>query len=158
MANPDPIANAITLLAPLVAPTPDGTGAPIPTSLSSTISPFVSAIFSVSPDMQAVGTDINAALTGVAAALTKVAAAMQSAGTLTDVNDAMTALQNSLSLAQSLAPSGNAVVLNSASRLFQQVQAQLTAMVNAGEQSIAVPANKLAQLSQLLTWLASLFP
>jgi hypothetical protein len=50
------------------------------------------------------------------------------------------------------------VVLNSASGLFQQLQAQLTAIASTPGATIAQAATELAQLSQLLTALAGLFP
>lgn len=158
--NPDPIANTIALLAVLVTPTATGTGAPNTTPLYGTIQSFLGVIFAktTSAEMNAVSVQINTALTDVAAVLTKVATAMQTAGSLTDVSGAMTALQNSLSLAQSLAPAGTAVVLNSASGLFQQLQAQLTAIASTPGATIAQAATELAQLSQLLTALAGLFP
>ncbi len=108
--------------------------------------------------MLTVSKDINGALTAVANVVGTIATKMPTTSTaLTDVNNAMTALQNSLSLAQSLAPAGTTVVLNSASGLFQQLQAQLSAIETAGG-SIADAVGELAQLSQLLTSLSGLFP
>ena len=171
MANPDPIANAISLLAVLVTPNPAPTS-PVQgpstwvgsgqiastTSLDGTIGTFVGLIFHASSDMLTASKDINAALTTVANVVGTIATKMPSTATaLTDVNNAMTALQNSLSLAQSLAPAGATVVLNSASGLFQQLQAQLSAIETAGG-SIDDAVAELAQLSQLLTSLAGLFP
>jgi hypothetical protein len=70
-----------------------------------------------------------------------------------DVTGAMNGLQSALALAQSLAPGSSAVVLTSASSLFQQLQQLLTA---AG--SVEQAAAELAEFSQLLTGLAGLFP
>jgi delta 1-pyrroline-5-carboxylate dehydrogenase len=158
MANPDPIANAIQLLNVLVVPTADGTGSPTTTPLYNTIKTFVGAIFGASTDMQTVSTDITKALNEAATVVGKIGTALQSAGSLSDVTNAMTALQNTLSTAQAMAPAGTAVVLNSASALFQQIQSQLMALASTPGATIGQAATELAQLSQLLTALAQLFP
>jgi hypothetical protein len=170
--NPNPIARAIWLLAILVTPNPVpaspiqvpgvwvGSGAPSATQtqpLYGTIKLFVHAIFSASSDMAAVSADIKSALAEVAKVLSNMATTMPTSTPVTDINNAMAAVQNSLALAQSFAPGGAAAVLNSASGLFQQMQAQLTAIVNMAT-VIDLAVADMAQLSQLLTALADLFP
>jgi transposase len=88
-----------------------------------------------------------------------IAEAMQtSTGTLSDIGSAMTGLQNILSMAQSLAPAGTSVVLNSASTLFQNIENQLTALAGEAGQSMATAGTELAQLAQLITGISALFP
>jgi subtilase family serine protease len=174
--NPNPIGNAIWLLAVLVTPNPlpdpalpptawFGSNAPssgaTPTQpLYSIIHAFLRAIFTASPDMQTASNDIKSALADVASVLGIIATNMPMTGTaLADFNNAMTGLQNSLALAQSLAPGSTTAVLTSASGLFQQLQAQLTAIANTGAAgTINQVVAELAQLSQLITALAGLFP
>ena len=158
MANSDPIENAITLLGVLATPTGDGTGSASTTLIYNNIQIFTKNIFSISADTIAVCNDINTALTDASNVLGKISTSIGSAGSLTDVSSAMTALQNTLSLLQTMAPAGTAVVFNSAGGLFQAIQSQLTALSSAGVTDIAVAAKELAQLAQLLTSLAGLFP
>jgi hypothetical protein len=174
--NPDPIANAIWLLAVLATPNPLPNPALPPTAwvgstapssgatptqpLYGVIQSFLGAIFTASTDMQAASNDIKSALADVAKVLGAIATNIPTTGTvLTDFNNAMTALQNSISLAQSLAPSSATAVLTSASGLFQRLQAQLTAIANTGTAgTINQVIAELAQLSQLITAIADLFP
>ena len=174
--NPDPIANAIWLLAVLATPNPLPNPALPPTAwvgstapssgatptqpLYGVIQSFLGAIFTASTDVQAASNDIKSALADVAKVLGAIATNIPTTGTvLTDFNNAMTALQNSISLAQSLAPSSATAVLTSASGLFQRLQAQLTAIANTGTAgTINQVIAELAQLSQLITAIADLFP
>ena len=174
--NPDPIANAIWLLAILATPNPPPNSALPPTAwvgstapssgatrtqpLYDTIQSFLGVIFTASPDMKTASSDIKSALADVANVLGAIATNIPTTGTvLTDFNNAMTALQESLALAQSLAPSSATAVLTSASGLFQRLQAQLTAIANTpAAGAINQVVAELAQLSQLITALADLFP
>jgi hypothetical protein len=156
---PDPIQDAIDKMSVLVVPTADGTGNPtLQQPLYGNIQTFTGAIFHISSDLTKVSKDVNTALTDAAGVVGKIGSTIQSAGSLANIQGAMTALQNLLSLAQSMAPSGVAVVLTSASQLFQQLQDQLTALAAQPGKTIADAATELAQLAQLLTALSDLFP
>jgi uncharacterized membrane protein YjjP (DUF1212 family) len=61
-------------------------------------------------------------------------------------------------MAQSLAPAGTSVVLNSASDLFQNIEGQLTTLAGEAGQTMATAGTELAQLAQLMTGLTQLFP
>src|ERR1700761_659981 len=155
----DPIGDAIQALNVLIVPTPAGTGSPTETPLFTTIQTLVHAIFNASPSMKTVSSDITGALTEAATVISAIAKAMQtSTGSLSDIGSAMTGLQNILSMAQSLAPAGTSVVLNSASTLFQNIENQLTALAGEAGQSMATAGTELAQLAQLITGLSALFP
>ena len=170
----DPIAIAIQLLSVLVTPNPaatgsgqtpnlwtDGSNKAGTTSLFTTIQGFISAILPAQ-----ISNQINSALMTASKSVAAIATALGNVATsgnskLSDISAAMTALQNALSLAQSLAPAGAAVVLTTGSTLFQNIESQLTALEStAGDttQAITDAANDLAQLSQLLAGLAALFP
>jgi methyl-accepting chemotaxis protein len=170
MPVPDPIAPVVSALSVLVTPNPvPPTAAPYPApsvweggtatngTLYTPIQTFLGVLFHVSPDMTTVSKGINTALTDVAKVVTVIADNLANVGSLTDVTSAMTALQNSLSLAQALAPGSTTAVLNSASGLFQQVQNLLSSIQAAGG-TIGQAAAELAELSQQLTALAQLFP
>jgi len=131
-----------------------GSGPAQPGPLYNEIQPIVTAIFSATPDLTTVSQQINAALTEAAGAVAKISTAVGGLGNLANVSAAMTALQNALSLAQSLAPSGAAVVLSSGSALFQTIENQLSSVSGGSAQA----ATELTQLSALLTGLAELFP
>ena len=155
----DPIGDAIQALNVLIVPTADGAGSPTETPLFTTIQTLVQAIFNASPSMKTVSSDITGALTEAATVISAIAKAMQtSTGSLSDIGSAMTGLQNILSMAQSLAPAGTSVVLNSASTLFQNIENQLTALAGEAGQSMATAGTELAQLAQLITGLSALFP
>jgi len=155
----DPIGDAIQALNVLLVPTADGAGSPTETPLFTTIQTLVQAIFNASPSMKTVSSDITGALTEAATVISAIAKAMQtSTGSLSDIGSAMTGLQNILSMAQSLAPAGTSVVLNSASTLFQNIENQLTALAGEAGQSMATAGTELAQLAQLITGLSALFP
>jgi hypothetical protein len=81
-----------------------------------------------------------------------------STGALSDIGNALTGLQSILSMAQSLAPAGTSVVLNSASDLFQNIEGQLTTLAGEAGQTMATAGTELAQLAQLMTGLTQLFP
>lgn len=162
----DPIAPVVKALSVLVTPNPaPPTTAPYPPpstwegntatdgSLYTPIQTLLSVLFAASSDMNTVGKGINTALTDVAKVVTTIADNLHSVGSLADVTSAMTALQNSLSLAQALAPGSTTAVLNSASGLFQQLQ-NLLSNVSSIDQAVA----ELAELSQQLKALANLFP
>jgi prophage DNA circulation protein len=162
----DPIAPVVSALSVLVKPNPvPPTTAPYPPpstweansatngTLYTPIQTLLGILVSVSSDMNTVGKGVNAALTDVAKVVTTIADNLNSVGNLSDVNSAMTALQNSLSLAQALAPGSTTAVLNSASGLFEQLQNLLSSVG-----SIDQAAAELAEFSQQLTALAKLFP
>lgn len=162
----DPIAPVVTALSVLVKPNPaPPASAPYPApstwegntatngTLYTPIQTLLGVLFSVSTDMNTVGKGVNKALTDVAKVVTTLADNLHSIGNLADANSAMTALQNSLSLAQALAPGSTTTVLNSASSLFQQLQNLLSSVG-----SIDQAAAELAEFSQQLTALAKLFP
>jgi hypothetical protein len=154
----DPIKDVITALSGIVTPTADGTGSPTTTPLYGTIQTLVQAIFGISA-LQPVSTDVKNALTSAASVMTSIATAVKSStGSLSDVGGVMTGLQNALSMIQSLAPAGTAVVLNSASSLFQTLQQQLTALAADAGNTVATAATELMQLGQILTSLVALFP
>lgn len=165
MASIDPIAPVVQALSVLVKPKPASIGAgskpsdwesqdAIPGPSYSAIQGLLNLLFHVSTDMTTVSKGVNTALTDVAKVVTTIADNLSSAGNLTDVTNAMTALQNSLSLAQALAPGSSTTVLNSASGLFQQLQN----LLSAPGQTVANAAAELAEFSQQLTALAGLFP
>lgn len=165
----DPIQQVITALNFLVTPSPAlntgspqapstwvGTGAPAAGegTVYSPIKTLLGVLFSASSDMTTVGKSVNTALGDVAGVVGQLATALgQVTAAAGDVTSAMNGLQSALALAQSLAPGSSTVVLTSASSLFQQLQQLLTA---AG--SVEQAAAELAELSQLLTGLAGLFP
>jgi hypothetical protein len=162
----DPIAPVVSALSVLVTPNPaPPTTAPYPPpstwegntatngTLYTPIQTLLGVLFSVSPDMNTVGKGINTALTDVAKVVTTIADNLATVGSLADVSSAMTALQNSLSLAQALAPGSTTAVLNSASGLFQQLQNLLSSV-----STIDQAAAELAELAQQLKALAQLFP
>jgi hypothetical protein len=162
----DPIAPVVAALSVLVTPNPPPPAtAPYPPpstweaqtakdgTLYTPIQTLLGVLFAVSSDMTTVGKGINTALTDVAKVVTTIADNLASVGSLADVSSAMTALQNSLALAQALAPGSTTAVLNSASGLFQQLQNLLSSVG-----SIDQAAAELAELSQQLTALSQLFP
>jgi hypothetical protein len=155
MAVPDPIQEAITALAILATPTASGPATT--TALYGTIQTFTGAVFRVTPDMLAASKAVNTALTDAVSVVTKIGSAMTGVTSLSDITGAMTALQNTLALAQSMAPAGTAVALSSASDLFGKLQDQLTAIAGAGG-SVADATKELNDLGQLLTAIAALFP
>jgi hypothetical protein len=165
----DPIQQVITALNFLVTPAPAlNSGSPQPVStwvgsgapaagegtVYAPIKTLLGLLFIASSDMTTVGKSINTALGDVAGVVGQLATALgQVTASAGDVTGAMNGLQSALSLAQSLAPGSSSVVLTSASSLFQQLQQLLT---TAG--SVEQAAAELAELSQLLTGLAGLFP
>jgi methyl-accepting chemotaxis protein len=166
---PDPIQQVITALNFLVTPSPAlNTGTPQPVStwvgsgalaagegtVYTPIQTLLGVLFSASSDMTTVGKSVNTALGDIAGVVGKLATALgQVTAAAGDVTGAMNGLQSALALAQSLAPGSSSVVLTSASSLFQQLQ-QLLTVAGSVEQAAA----ELAELSQLLTGLAGLFP
>jgi hypothetical protein len=155
MAVPDPIQEVITALAVLATPT--ATGPATPTALYGKIQTFTTLVFQATPDMLAASNAVNTALTDAVSVVTKIGSAMTGVTSLSDITGAMTALQNTLALAQSMAPAGTAVALNSASDLFGKLQDQLTAIAGAGG-TVADATKELNDLGQLLTAIAALFP
>jgi prophage DNA circulation protein len=162
----DPIAPVVSALSVLVTPNPaPPTSAPYPApsvwesgtaangTLYTPIQTLLGVLFSVSSDMTTVGKGINTALTDVANVVTTIADNLHTVGSLADVSSAMTALQNSLSLAQALAPGSTTAVLNSATGLFQQLQNLLSSVG-----SIDQAAAELAEFAQQLKALSQLFP
>ena len=155
----NPIQDVITALNPIIVPTADGTGNPTETALFTTIQTLVKAIFNASSDLQTVSGDIKSALTSAASVMTAIAGAVKtSTGSLNDVAGIMTGLQNTLSMLQSLAPAGTAVVLNTASSLFQTIQGELNALSTQAGADMTTAANEIAQLAQIMTALVTLFP
>lgn len=162
----DPIAPVVNALSILVTPNPapptaapygppskwEGTSA-TKGSFYTPLQTLLGVLFSVSSDMNTVGKGINTALTDVAKVVTTIADNLASLSNITDAANAMTALQNSLSLAQALAPGSTTAVLNSASSLFAQLQNLLSSV-----STIDQAAAELAELSQQLTALSELFP
>jgi len=146
-------------LAPIITPTADGTGAPTETALFGTIQTLVQAVFNASSDLKTVSGDIKSALTSAATVMNVIGSAIKSStGSLADVGRVMSGLQNTLSMLQSLAPSGAAMALNSASSLFQTIQGQLNALAAEAGSDMATAATEIAQLAQILTALVALFP
>lgn len=155
----NPIQDVITALAPIIKPTADGTGTPTETALFDTIQTLVQAVFNASSDLKTVSGDIKSALTSAAGVLNAIGSAIESStGSLADVGGVMSGLQNALSMLQALAPAGTAVVLNSASSLFQTIQAQLNALADEAGSDMETAATEIAQLAQILTALVTLFP
>jgi hypothetical protein len=155
----NPIQDVITALSPIIAPTADGTGTPTETPLFATIQTLVQAIFNASSDLKTVSGDIKSALTSAATVMTAIGSAVKtSTGSLADVGGVMSGLQNTLSMLQSLAPAGTAVVFNSASSLFQTIQQQLNALVSQAGADMTTAATEIAQLAQIMTALVTLFP
>ncbi len=164
----DPIAPVVTALSILVTPNPALASPPQAPSvwegntatngaLYTPIQTLFNVVFKASSDMTTVSQGINTALTDVAKVITTIADNLSSVGSLTDVTSAMSALQSSLALAQSLAPGSATTVLSSGSGLFQQLQNMLSAIGAAGG-TVQQAAAELAELSQQLTALAQLFP
>src|SRR5215831_13369215 len=148
MAVPDPIQEAINLLAVLATPT--ATGPATTTALYATIGTFTGAVFHATADMLSASKAVNAALTDAVSVLGKIGSAMSGVTSLSDTTGAMTALQNTLALAQTMAPAGTAAPLNSASELFGKLQDQLTAIAGAGG-TVADATREVDDLAQLLT-------
>jgi hypothetical protein len=169
MALPDPIAPVVQALTLLVAPNPAlNTASPQPvttwTSGATTatkgtlyvpLEVALALLFGLSSDLESVGKAMNMAVTDVAHALATIANQMDAVtgATTTQLTSAFNAIESVLSLAQSLAPSSARGALGSASGLFQQLQAVISAAT-----SIEVSVDELGELSQQLSGAAQLFP
>jgi hypothetical protein len=114
------------------------------------ISQLMQVLYGASNDMKGVGSDINSALTEVATVITALADQIDKLGQIKDVAAALGQLQQGLALAQTLAPTGPVAVLDSASKLFQQISDLLTAAKNKDQAAI-----ELYQLAQQLEFVAS---
>lgn len=107
------------------------------------IGPLMAALYGASTDMNKVGQDIGKALDEVTKVADEMATQMASI-TAANVDSAMDALKQALTLAQTLLPGGSTTVLDSASKLFQQIHDLIEAI------GAAKAAAELAQLSQVL--------
>jgi hypothetical protein len=158
MATPDPIKPVIDALSTVFA-VPSGTPgdpasykagtATVPNpGVVGAITALMQALYSASSDMNDVGTAIKTALTDVAKVIVAIADQVVALSSVTDVANAMGQLQQGLTLAQTLAPTGPVAVLNSAGTLFQQIQNLLAA--TGDPKTAAIELYSLAQqLNQL---------
>lgn len=159
----NPISDAVTALNVLATPNPPNVDNPpqtpgtwenqtaAATALLTTIATLMNALYGASSDMKTVGGDLSTALGDVATVVQKIADQLSSlAAQGTDISGAMSALQQGLALAQTLAPGGGGTVLSSGSQLFGQIQNLLTDLGSAA-QAAAV----LAQLDQQLSLLST---
>lgn len=164
----DPIKPVIKALAVLVSPQPtmdldnpppsppapstwEPPNAASGTGILTLVGTLMQALYGASTDMHTVGIDISNALDEVTKVVNKLADALHDVSShTTDVTQAMDGLQQALALAQTLLPGDGSTVLDSASKLFKQIQDLLTA---AG--SIDLAAAELAQLGQQLALLST---
>jgi|GEM_PF-2967907 len=146
----DPIAPVVSALNVLVTVQSTTPYTPTDTTLYTTVGPLLATLFHVSPDLTTVSKDINGALTEVVNVITEISGVLNSLGS--NAGNVMQALQQGLSLAQTLAPGGASTALNSASQLFQTLQNLVSAV------PIAQAANELGELGSQLTEIAKLFP
>jgi hypothetical protein len=168
MATSDPLAPVISAISVLAAPQPTlntaspqppsawlgGSSSALDTTLFVPVQVILGVLFGASGDLTAVGNGINTALSGVAGAVSSVATELGSLAAIEgEVQTVFSTLQTVLGLAQTLSPTATSGALQSAGRLFQQLQGVLAA---AG--SLPVAAAELAELSQQLTATAELFP
>jgi hypothetical protein len=162
----DPIGDIVSALssADLVTPSPATINSPAqppstwegataaPGSLLTVISTLMNLVYGASSDMQTVGNDLSDALTKVAGVVKTLADGLGSISqTETEVSNALSALQQALALAQTLAPGSATTVLTSGSQLFTQLQNLLAAP----GMTIGQAAAEMAQLSQQLTTLST---
>jgi hypothetical protein len=119
------------------------TGPATPGPLIAPIATLMGVLYGASPDMQTTGKSIADGLNEVIVVIRAIASQMT---TLTaGAADGMQALQNALTLAHTLSPTGPAVVLDSASGLFGQIS-QLLADPTKG----AIALYQLAQQLDLI--------
>lgn len=152
---PDPIQPVVDALKTAIAvpsPSPSWkTGkATAASSVVGDISTLMQALYAASSDMKDVGTAIDTALSSVAAVIRTLADQIASLGSITDVANAMGQLQQGLAIANTLVPIGPVAVLDSASKLFQQIHDLL-----ASASSAANAANELYQLAQQLEFVGT---
>ena len=146
----DPIAPVVSALQVLVNVANTSPYTPTDTALYTTVQPLLNTLFHVSSDLTTVSKDINSALTDVVKVVNEIATVLNSLGG--DAANVMQALQQGLSLAQTLAPGGASTALNSASQLFQTLQTLVTAV------PVSQAATELGELSSQLGEIAKLFP
>jgi ABC-type transporter Mla subunit MlaD len=146
----DPIAPVVSALNVLVTVQNTSPYTPTDTALYATVGPLLTTLFHVSSDLTTVSKDINTALTDVVNVIKEIASVLNTLGS--DAANVMQALQQGLSLAQTLAPGGASSALNSASQLFQTLQNLVSAV------PIAQAATELGELGSQLTEIAKLFP
>jgi ABC-type dipeptide/oligopeptide/nickel transport system ATPase component len=125
------------------------------TALYATVKTAFGLLFNanVSADLVTVSQDINKALNTVVTVIGQISTTLtqiQKAGG--DATNAMAALQQGLSMAQTLSPGGASTALDSASQLFATLQNLLTAV------GVAQAATELGELASQLTDIAQLFP
>jgi hypothetical protein len=159
MPAPDPIKPVIDALAVLAKPNPPSinstpqapsawsgpaTEVTSPVDLLALIGTLMAALYGASTDMNKVGQDIGKALDEVIKVVNKLATSLAGI-TASDVDTAMSGLQQAMALAQTLLPGDQSTVLDSASKLFQQIHDLIESI------GVAKAAAELAQLAQLLT-------
>jgi hypothetical protein len=168
MANVDPIAPVVQALSILVAPNPtlntaspqspatwtSGSNTAIDGTLYMPLQLLLGLLLGASSDLTSVGNGINSALSDVGNVVATIANQLDTlAAVQADAEQAFTALNTVLNLAQSVAPSSSTTVLQSAAGLFQQIQSLMSSLP-----SLSLAAAELGELSQQLTAAAPLFP
>lgn len=118
-------------------------GPATPGALMQPIAGLMGVLYGASTDMQTTGKSIADALSGVIAVIRAIADEMTKL--TSSAANGMQSLQNALTLAHTLSPTGPAVVLDSASGLFAQIQ-QLLADPTKG----AIALYQLAQQLDLI--------
>jgi hypothetical protein len=168
MANSDPIATIVQAISILVAPSPalntanpqastiwtDGSNVATDGTLYAPVQALLGVLFGASDDLTSVGKSVNTGLVEVADVIATIAKEFSIlASVKAEATSAFSALQTILTLAQTIAPSSATGVLQSAGRLFQQMQSLISAL-----SSIELAAAELGELSQQLKAAAPLFP
>jgi hypothetical protein len=128
----------------------NGTATPANAAVAGAITTLMKTLYTVSKDMSTVGSAISTALTDVAGVVSAIADQLQALPSASDVASAMGQLQQGLTLAQTLAPTGPVAVLDSAGQLFKQLQDLLTATPDPKQAAI-----ELYKLAQQLSLIAS---
>jgi ABC-type transporter Mla subunit MlaD len=155
----DPIKPVVDALAQVfakpkgVANDPDsyksGTADPANPALTGAITTLLGVLYTASADMAGVGTSIKQALTDVANVVSALGDAIRGLpAPVGDVANAMSQLQQGLAVAQTLAPTSTAAVLDPAGKLFSQIQNLLTAVPD--PKQAAIELYSLAQQFRLI--------
>jgi hypothetical protein len=158
MPAPDPIKPVIDALAVLAKPNPvainatpqapsawagSATEVTSPIDFLAVIGTLMTALYGASTDMNKVGQDIGKALDEVIKVANQLATSLAGI-TANDVDTAMDGLKQAMALAQTLLPGDQSTVLDSASKLFQQIHDLIESI------GAAKGAAELAQLAQVL--------
>jgi hypothetical protein len=143
VAKPNPEAINATPQAPSVWSGQQATEVTTPVDLLAIVGALMTALYGASTDMNKVGQDIGKALDEVVKIANELATQLSNI-TVNDVDSAMDALKQGLAMAQTLLPGDSTTVLDSASKLFQQIHDLIEAI------GAATAAAELAQLAQVL--------